>query len=89
MYKVIKMFTDLKDDNYRYEVGDSYPRDGYEPTEERIRELSSNANKQHTALIKAVYEPATEEIQESVSETAEENVVKEKPKARRPRKKKE
>lgn len=89
MYEVIKLFTDLKDNNYRYEVGDSYPRDGYEPTEERIKELSGNANKQHTALIKAVYEPATEEIKESVSETAEKNVVKEKPKARRTRKKKD
>lgn len=89
MYEVIKMFTDLKDNNYRYEVGDSYPREGYKPTEERIRELSSYANKQHTALIKAVYEPATEETKNSVSETAEKNVVKEKPKARRTRKKKD
>ena len=89
MYEVIKLFTDLKDNNYRYEVGDSYPRDGYKPTEERIKELLGNANKQHTALIKAVYKPATEEIKESVSETAGENVVKEKPKARRTRKKKD
>lgn len=89
MYEVIKLFTDLKDNNYRYEVGDSYPREGYTPTEERIRELSSYANKQHTALIKAVYEPAVTEAEKTNSETAEENVAKEKPKARRTRKKKD
>ena len=45
MYKVIERFMDLQDDNYIYEVGDAYPREGADPTLERIRELASNSNK--------------------------------------------
>ena len=56
MYKVIKLFTDLQDGGYRYEVGDEYPREGYEPTEERIAELSGRTNKQGAPLIKAIKE---------------------------------
>ena len=54
MYKVIKSFIDLKDERYLYKVGDVYPRKGYEPTEERIEELSSDKNKQGVELIKKV-----------------------------------
>ena len=45
MYKVIERFMDLQDDNYIYEVGDAYPREGADPTLERIRELESNVDK--------------------------------------------
>lgn len=58
MYKVIKLFTDLQDGGHRYEVGDEYPRKGYEPTEERIAELSGRANKQGAPLIKAITKKA-------------------------------
>ena len=44
MYKVLISFADLKDDKYIYEKGDVYPREGHEPTEERIAELSGNKN---------------------------------------------
>lgn len=54
MYKVIKLFTDLQDDNYRYEVGDEYPRLGLKPSLARIKELSGSNNKQKTPLIKEV-----------------------------------
>lgn len=57
MYKVIKMFTDLQDDNYKYEVGDIYPRKDLEVTDERIKELSSKNNKQGVPLIKKVRQP--------------------------------
>ena len=50
-YKVIKMFTDGQDNLYRYEVGDKYPRKGYEPTEERIVGLLGTDNKQGVPLI--------------------------------------
>ncbi len=56
MYKVIKMFTDLQDNNHKYQVGDEYPRLGLKPSLARIRELSSNENRQKTILIKEVNE---------------------------------
>ena len=33
MYKVIKAFTDLHDEDYPYSVGDSFPRVGINVTE--------------------------------------------------------
>lgn len=56
MYKVIERFMDLQDDNHIYEVGDAYPREGAEPTPERIRELASNSNKIGKPLIEEVVE---------------------------------
>ena len=56
MYKVIERFMDLQDDNYIYEVGDAYPREGADPTLERIRELASNSNKIGKPLIEEVVE---------------------------------
>lgn len=57
MFKVIKQFKDLQDNNHLYKVGDLYPRAGLEPTEDRIKELSTNANKQKTPLIKEIEQP--------------------------------
>lgn len=54
MYKVIKSFIDLQDERYLYKEGDMYPRKGYEPSDERIEELSSDKNKQGVELIKKV-----------------------------------
>lgn len=54
MYKVIKLFADLQDDNYIYKEGDVYPRKGLEVTEERIAELAGNNNLQHQPLIQPV-----------------------------------
>lgn len=52
MYKVIRFFTDLQDDDYLYREGDVFPRDGMEVTKERLEELSGYENKQKTPLIK-------------------------------------
>lgn len=54
MYKVVKLFTDLQDDNFKYEVGDEYPRLGLQPSLARIEELKGSDNKQGTPLIKEV-----------------------------------
>lgn len=62
MNKVIYKFKDLEDNGYIYEVGDTYPREGYEPTLKRIRELSGKKNKIGQPLIEAVVEETTEEI---------------------------
>lgn len=51
MYKVVRLFTDLQDDNHLYNVGDCYPRDGLKVSEERIKELSSDKNLLNAPLI--------------------------------------
>lgn len=66
MYKVIKTFIDLKDNNYKYQVGDEYPRLGYLPSLTRINELSGKNNLQKTALIKEIndFDKRNEELEE-------------------------
>ena len=54
MYKVKEMFTDLQDKDYRYEVGDEYPRLGYKPSLARIKELSGSDNLRGRAVIEEV-----------------------------------
>lgn len=54
MYKVVKHFTDLQDNNHPYNVGDVYPRKGVDVAPERIAELSGKNNKQGVALIEEV-----------------------------------
>ena len=56
MYKVIKYFTDLKDNNYAYYVGDTFPRDGVEAGAERIAELASDKNRLGVPLIEEIAE---------------------------------
>lgn len=57
MYRVIKHFTDLQDDNHPYEVGDAFPREGLKVSGARIAELSGKENKQHCPLIEKVEDP--------------------------------
>ena len=56
MYKVIKYFTDLQDNNYAYYVGDTFPRNGVEVGAERIAELSSDKNRMGVPLIEEIAE---------------------------------
>ena len=44
MYIVLEEFVDLQDDKHMYKEGDEYPRTGYSPLEERIKELLTGAN---------------------------------------------
>jgi hypothetical protein len=77
MYKVIKLFTDLQDDNYRYEVGDEYPRLGLKPSVARIKELSGSDNKQKTPLIEEIEDlkkkDTAEEIKTNDAKQSEED----------------
>lgn len=57
MYKVLKYFTDLQDNNHAYNVGDEFPRKGLEVAEERLAELAGCNNKQGQPLIQLVEEP--------------------------------
>lgn len=64
MYKVTHFFHDLQDYTttkngtvyHAYDVGDTYPRRGYEPSEERIKELSGKDNIRGVTLIELVEE---------------------------------
>lgn len=56
MYKVIKYFMDLQDNNHPYNVGDVFPRKGLEVKAERLAELAGSENKQGTPLIQLVEE---------------------------------
>ena len=54
MFRVVKLFTDLQDNDYKYEVGYEYPRLGLKPSLARIKELSGSDNRQGTPLIEEV-----------------------------------
>ncbi|MDU7042262.1 MAG: Rho termination factor N-terminal domain-containing protein [Actinomyces sp.] len=54
LYKVITRFKDADDDNYLYEVGDLYPREGYYPTDKRIDELSTTNNRRNVVGIELI-----------------------------------
>ena len=56
MYKVIKSFTDLQDNNYAYSGGDTFPHNGVEVSAERIAELASDKNRRHIPLIEEIAE---------------------------------
>lgn len=60
MYIVIKLFTDLQDNNYKYDVGDVYPREGFEVLPSRIKELAGKKNLQGVPVIEKVDDDADE-----------------------------
>lgn len=53
-YRAIENFKDLLDHEYKYRAGDSFPRSGYTPSAERIKELLSDSNKRGRAVIEEV-----------------------------------
>lgn len=58
MYRVIKAFTDMQDNNYAYDPKDparnTYPRKGLNVLQSRINELASNKNRQGVPLIEEI-----------------------------------
>lgn len=72
MYRVIKFFTDLQDNNHAYKVGDVFPHDGMKVSEIRLKELSTDANRRHMPLIEKV-----EIVENEAGETMEEVKAKE------------
>ena len=65
MYRVIKHFVDLHDNDHSYEEGDIFPREGVTVLKERIAELAGSDNKQHTPLIELVEEASDENSEEA------------------------
>lgn len=85
-YRVIEGFYDLQDQDgkgncHLYDKGDIYPREGLEPTKERIAELSGKGNQRKQPLIEETSEETDSE--ETAPEAPEEE---EAPKKRRSRK---
>ena len=60
MYRVIKYFTDLQDNDHEYNVGDIYPHNKKKVSASRITELSTDKNRQGVPLIEKVEEPTEE-----------------------------
>lgn len=56
MYKVIKLFTDLQDNDHLYNAGDVFPREGLKVSPDRLAELAGSENKQGVPLIVEVAE---------------------------------
>ena len=63
-YKAKEHFTDLQDNNFSYNVGDIFPRSGYDVSEERIAELASSDNLRGRPVIEAIPDNVTEETVE-------------------------
>lgn len=57
MYRVIKAFIDLKDNNHKYDVGDIFPHNKKKVSASRIKELSTDKNRRGVPLIEKVEEP--------------------------------
>ena len=71
MYRVIKAFVDLQDNNYKYDINDIYPRKGLNVLQSRINELASNKNLQKTPLIEEIPEKVEEPKKEKKSKSVE------------------
>ena len=54
MFRVIKYFTDMQDNNFAYNVCDEYPRKGLSVLPSRIRELATDKNRQGVPLIEEI-----------------------------------
>ena len=75
MYKVIKHFTDMQDNNYAYYPEDparnTYPRKGLNVLQSRINELASSKNRQGVPLIEEIPEVVEEPKKEKKSKSVE------------------
>lgn len=76
-FRVIKYFTDLQDNGHAYHEGDIFPREGLEVSDERIEELSTDANRRKQPLIKAIEDPEVELPQEEPKQGPVEDIPEE------------
>ena len=72
MYRVIRFFRDIQDNNHAYHVGDIFPHGRMAVSEDRLMELSTDANRRHVPLIEKV-----EIVENEAGETMEEVKAKE------------
>ena len=86
MYRAITLFTDLQDNNYKYNPGDEYPRVGLKPSKDRIKELLTSNNRRNKPMIIEVEEQIPAEPQ-TEAETVENIPVEEPAEEPKPKKK--
>ena len=65
MYKVVVKFADVMDRDHIYEIGDTYPREGYEPDADRVEFLASSQNKLGAPVIELVLEKKSKKEEET------------------------
>lgn len=63
-YRVVKAFSDLEDNGHVYWDGDEFPRSGFSVTDARIKELSTDGNKQGIPLIACIKEQEEKLVEE-------------------------
>ena len=71
MYKALTAFTDLQDNNYKYQAGDTFPRKGIKVSDERIAELLSDNNRRHKPVIEEIVkeEPEKEDAKPAIKKS--------------------
>jgi hypothetical protein len=60
MYRVIKSFIDLQDNNHEYSVGDIFPHNKKKVSASRVKELSTSKNRRGVPLIEKAELPQSE-----------------------------
>lgn len=63
--KVLEFFTDLQDNNYPYNAGDTYPREGYKPSAKRVDELTTSKNVRKHPIIQLDEGEVAPEVEET------------------------
>lgn len=75
MYRVIKAFTDMQDNNYAYDPKNpernTYPRKGLNVLQSRINELASSKNRQGVPLIEEIPEKVEEPKKKKLAEKSD------------------
>ena len=79
MYLCKYDFIDLQDEEYKYKAGDTYPREGYTPSEDRINELVTASNRQGRELIMEIKTKENGKDPEKGSEPVKKEEVKDTP----------
>lgn len=51
LHVVIPDFIDLDDEKYKYDLLEAYPREGYEPSPERVQELATGENAANKVIV--------------------------------------
>ena len=73
-YKVLKTFADLQDNRYLYNVGDTFPHEGIEVSEDRVKELAGSSNRLGTPLIEEIKSRSKSTKKKKVEENVDGNV---------------
>lgn len=59
-YKAVTTFTDLQDNSYKYQAGDTFPREGLKVSKKRLEELLTDKNRRHKPVIEEIEDEETQ-----------------------------